>query len=572
MCHNYLMKVRDLWWIAAFMIAAVLFWLLYAVWKSPHRSDLENFGAFAVPVIGGAVAAVKLVLSLRDKARTSIAAVGTDRNVLVDQLAEAVEEQWEEEASKRGLLSPEPIPVKWRRPLLPLTGPVEAAVGTRLFNPLPGLEAITPSQLMTGEINDLYAIYGGLGSGRLVIVGAAGAGKTGAAVLLLLKALQCRKQTPEADRAQIPVPVLFTVHGWDPSRQPIQKWLVTRIQQTYRLFSGEKNTPNAEAVVAAGGIALILDGLDEMAKELRHIALQALSQQTLFRVVVMTRTPELLETSQKEILEAAAAIELQDIDSTSAADYLIRVQRDPPLDGWRKLTDYIRERPESSLARALSTPLTLTLIRDTYREDDDARELLEFCGIGHTRAFDGREVDEIVDHLLGRVLRAAYKFRPTDGKSLYDFETANLALTSIAKQMNRDHTRDLAPVLLLRWAPVSRYIIYAIASGIGTAVMVGVMAWLINDVGSGIAAGTTSGIVYGTFIGFETWLLESGYFQRRRHARFQIPKGPTRRRRAVWILRSPNLLNPLIEFMIAVLMSWIVFDSTFGASIAIRIS
>ena len=62
-------------------------------------------------------------------------------------------------------------------------------------------------------------MYGGLGSGRLVIVGGPGSGKSGAAVLLILPALRHRRSVPEEVRPEVPVPVMFTLHGWDPSAQ-----------------------------------------------------------------------------------------------------------------------------------------------------------------------------------------------------------------------------------------------------------------------------------------------------------------------------------------------------------------
>ena len=223
--------------------------------------------------------------------RRRVAAVGTaEQNQLADQLAEVVESQWTREADRRGLLVPEPIPVKWRRPSLPLAGSAQAAASTRRFKPLPGLPTIAQTQLMEGQISDLYAIYGGLGSGRLVIAGAAGSGKSGTAVLLILTGLAHRKEVSDAERLQIPVPMLFTTRGWDPNRQPIQDWLMRRIQETYPLFAGEAGALNATALIAAGKVSVLLDGLDEMAVELRPVALQALSQQTVFRVVVLTRT------------------------------------------------------------------------------------------------------------------------------------------------------------------------------------------------------------------------------------------------------------------------------------------
>ena len=47
-------------------------------------------------------------------------------------------------------------------------------------------------------------MYGGLGSGRIVIVGSLGSGRTGVAVLLILAALKYREQVPKKDRPADP--------------------------------------------------------------------------------------------------------------------------------------------------------------------------------------------------------------------------------------------------------------------------------------------------------------------------------------------------------------------------------
>jgi RecA/RadA recombinase len=101
------------------------------------------------------------------------------------------------------------------------------------------MPATTAAQLAEGDIRDLHQLYGGLGSGRLVIAGAPGSGKSGAAVLLILAALGHRDHVAEADRPGVPVPVMFTLHGWDPNAQAVRDWLVDRLGQTYRCWPGE---------------------------------------------------------------------------------------------------------------------------------------------------------------------------------------------------------------------------------------------------------------------------------------------------------------------------------------------
>ena len=52
-------------------------------------------------------------------------------------------------------------------------------------------------------------------------------GTSGAAVLLVLAALRQGEQVPGEDRPKVPVPLMFTLHGWDPKTQ-VQDWLRNR--------------------------------------------------------------------------------------------------------------------------------------------------------------------------------------------------------------------------------------------------------------------------------------------------------------------------------------------------------
>jgi hypothetical protein len=162
-------------------------------------------------------------------------------------------------------------------------------------------------------------------------------------------------------------------------------------------------------LVRAGRVAVILDGLDEIAEELRPAALQALSQQAVFRVVVLARSAEMAAAAKYGLLEGAVALELQDIDPPAAADYLTRVQLDPAPLGWRELTSRLRE-------------------------------LLDFCDADR----HGVPQEDIEDHLLDRVLPAAYTSRPGEPPPRYDLQAAQHALRYIAARMNQDGTRDLA--------------------------------------------------------------------------------------------------------------------------------
>jgi len=149
----------------------------------------------------------------RARSQGSEVVSGQELGRLADLLAGAVDVEWTRAAGERGLLEPEPIPVRWQWPAAPFTGPVAAAVSSTRFAPLPGLAAAGEQRLQAGQVSQLHEVYGGLGSGRLVIAGGPGSGKSGAAVLLILAALRHRRSVPEEVRSEVPVPVMFTLHG-----------------------------------------------------------------------------------------------------------------------------------------------------------------------------------------------------------------------------------------------------------------------------------------------------------------------------------------------------------------------
>jgi hypothetical protein len=146
-----------------------------------------------------------------------------------DALANAALQQWDQAAVERGLRYPAPIPVRWRRSRRPVVGPLEAALGTPYtrtgFAALPGIPAVTAAALESGGLADLAGIYGGLRSGRIIVVGGPGTGKSAAAILTVVEALEHRRDVSDTERGQVPVPVLLTVHGWDPRWQRVAKTL-----------------------------------------------------------------------------------------------------------------------------------------------------------------------------------------------------------------------------------------------------------------------------------------------------------------------------------------------------------
>jgi hypothetical protein len=426
---------RRLWfWRGLLLLVAVaavgtVMFLLYS-----HNRDADN--KLVQTLIGVATATTGGATWLSKRARP--AQLPVER--AADELAKQLTRQWEQGAAERGLIHPAPMRVRWQWTRHQVTGPVADAVGgsgERRFAPLPGMAAVTEKQLRAGTLDGLVDVYGGLGSGRLIILGEPGTGKTCAGIWLLRDALAHRTTRPTDDRARIPVPVLITLHGWDPTVESLAEWLATRLAQDYPLLRAPEYGGNAAMRLIQGGdLAVILDGLDEMPKALRPVALRALDEQVNFRLIVLTRSQELVDAVSTAFLRGAAALELLRIDSGQAADYLASCQVNPLPAPWQRLVDHLRDYPNGVLAEALDTPLELALIRDTFGSEDRVDEL--------TNVKDQRfsSVKDIENHLFGRALTAAYS--PHPGRpALYSVDQAERWLGRLARWMSKEGTRDL---------------------------------------------------------------------------------------------------------------------------------
>lgn len=414
----------------------------------------------------------------------------------LDELAAAVEKQWIWETRKRGLDLPRPIPVQWRW-AHEMSGKVSVVANDSLqrrrprFQALPGFDPATSASLQTGELRDLFKVYATVDTGRVVILGGYGRGKTAAAILTVLDALDHRSRLDSLERSAVPVPVLLTTHGWDPRRQSLGDWLAARLAQDYPfLRSGRHQRTDATEIVKNGHVALFLDGFDEMAPKLHRHALKAIRRETTFRLVVLTRSEEFAAAVSASRHVDAATLELLPVPAAAAASYLEDCQTALM---WQRLIAYLREHPDGVLAQALNSPLNLTLLRDAFHDPADIDELLTPDRFGSS--------DEIEAYLLGRLVDVAYEL-PSEEPDVHSPQEAQLVLGYIAARMTEKNATSLAWWQIHHCASRVPRILAAAAIGVLVGGLVGALAF--GPLGQYTVTGSTGtlfGIRYMSLMG-----------------------------------------------------------------------
>ena len=170
-----------------------------------------------------------------------------------DDLAHAVGARLGREEELRRIQDPFPLPVRWE---LAPDGVLDH--WENICRVMPGGSA-QPLDL-AGRLPEITEVYRRIPSGRLVVLGRAGSGKSVLAVRFVLDMLRSR------DPGGV-VPVVFSVGSWDPTTTGFRDWLAGQLVRDYPGLAangcGESNL--ATALVEAGRILPVLDGFDELA-------------------------------------------------------------------------------------------------------------------------------------------------------------------------------------------------------------------------------------------------------------------------------------------------------------------
>jgi hypothetical protein len=297
-------------------------------------------------------------------------------------------------------------------------------------------------------------VLGRVPTGRLVVLGEPGAGKTVLLVRLVLDLLARR-------RPGGPVPVLLPLASWDPAGQRLRDWAAGRMALDYpglaapdRAGSGV-NT--ARALLDAGLVVPVFDGLDELAVGVRAQALVGIDEAVPagVRLVLASRADCYRQVVEPPDgggvrLAGTAGVTLCPLRTADVATYLL--DSAAGLDGrarWARVLDALAA-PASSrtpLAQVLTTPLAAGLARAVYnsRPDEPASGLPDPAELLDADRFP--TADELRNHLFDGYLPAVYRPHPDPARSgRWTSADARRWLAFLARHLEDDRagTPDLA--------------------------------------------------------------------------------------------------------------------------------
>ncbi|MFF2330253.1 MULTISPECIES: helix-turn-helix domain-containing protein [unclassified Streptomyces] len=319
------------------------------------------------------------------------------------ELAREIRRRWQREEEHRRVHDPFPLPVRWKDAPESLTDHSE-----NIQRLPPG--ATSERMDLSGDLGSVAEVYRRILSGRLVVLGRAGSGKSILTIRFALDRLEARE-------AHDRVPVIFSLGSWDPTAVALRDWLIDRLVRDHPHLT--RRAPGgstlASALVDADLLLPVLDGFDELAEGLRSTALEVLNSTSL-PLVLTSRRGEFAEAVQEAgaPLVWAAGLELTDLTLDDLAAYLPRTARPVPRgDGgsgavWNPVLDRLRAQEDGAgtpLARVLSTPLMIILARTMYSEapDRNPAELLDA-----ERFPDENSLEE---HLLAGFVPTVYRRR-----------------------------------------------------------------------------------------------------------------------------------------------------------------
>ncbi|MGP4000344.1 NACHT domain-containing protein [Streptomyces sp. 8N706] len=467
------------------------------------------------------------------------------RRKAAEDLASQVEKQWQKEEQRRQVHHPFPLAVRFQ--------PAETGLFDHWANIRQAPPGTDPGPLpLTGRLDQILDVYRSVPSRRLVVLGAAGSGKTVLTLRFVLDWL--------GDRAPgNPVPVIFGLGSWDPTTISLRDWMCGQLVRDYAGLAAPAPAAHggnlAGALVDAGWILPVLDGFDEIASGLQCKALKALNHTTTALLLTSRSAEYAAAVKQTAVLTGAAVVELDALTPDDLADYLPRASR-PGRDGglhstaWEPVLAKLRKPspgPDAvNVATVLTTPLMVALARSVYSgaPGHDPAELLKTAR--------SATPEDLRKHLLAAFTPTAYDHPPTDRgtgrrrRRHWDPDRAQHWLGYLAAHLDQLDTPNLAWWQLgTTMSRASRMLVVgslaALAFGVTTGVgnlpvdLIGTSHGLKFALVRGLVVGLLHGLVAGLAFGLVYGFVSRGAAEPSR-VRIQI-FGGTRKVRARFVPR-----------------------------------
>ncbi len=440
-------------------------------------------GTLIALAVGGA--AMPAVAFVWEYARPRRKASPTDLARVSDQLAAALEAQLRAESGDVGRRQ---FSVSWL-PDESLTEPweslkVTARAAAGGHDPSAEENWADGPNSLAGSGRDILPVLRSVPTGRLLVLGEAGSGKTFLLITLLREILETRAQGAAA-------PFLVGLGSWDPREQVLEAFVESQLLLDFPFLAERPvHAPGgtlAEALIATGSIIPLLDGLDEIPIELRPAAVRQINDTRwhLRTMVVTSRTSSYREDADDPLgagaLRGTAAIELQPLQPEVIASYL----SDDGTDfRWQPVIDALAQ--PTPVAQVLRSPLYCGLAQDIYdpvRAGPSGRERnpADLIELGDDIAIEHR--------LMSAFMASVYRNWDASRGGRRQYSTkAERWLVFIARYMQRGGRPELA------WWELSADLSQPVLASIGgliTGVLL-LLTWLSLALADGILSGPQS--------------------------------------------------------------------------------
>lgn len=437
---------------------------------------------------------------------------------MVNDLAGTVFDQWEKESRVRQVGDSDLLSVSWEPAADDLVGNWPHLLRTTPASP--GVVRSVRSLIgrpshMSGSDGSLVNVLKGVPTGRLVVLGEPGSGKTVLLIRLLLDLL--REREPGAA-----VPVIMPLASWDPSKQGLREWLKSRLVLDYPSLknpwkSSTESCTLAEALLKRHLLLIILDGLDEIPKDVRTTAISKINDflTTGTGIVLSSRIDEYREALAASGVPGlpmkvrdAAGISLCSLSNNSIREYILgdADKGSAAAKRWEPVFRTLAMPTPTPVGEALRTPLNVTLARAVYdppwlNERNLARVQPGPEEICDSDRFPDRAAIE--SHLFRAFIHIAYEPREDVKKDRWEAAKAERWLRFLAQHLQ---AREQDYNILAWWElqdSVSAWLVPAVVGiicGLASGLAAGSGAHVGFGIGIGLGAGALVALSAGTLI------------------------------------------------------------------------